>query len=82
VLWIAFGVCLVIVPIWLCFGQKVKGWLQLTLATLAFPIWDMSLSGGAFQTIPGFKTYIGAAILLLFTMLIAPLLTKIFKPKS
>lgn len=80
--WIVFGVCLVIVPIWLCFGQKVKGWLQLSLATLAFIVWDMSLGSGAFQTIPGFKTYIGAAFLILFTMLIAPLVTKIAKPKA
>ena len=77
--WVAFGVTLVSVPIWLIFAQKVRFWLQIVLSTLAFTVWDMSLVGGAFQSIDGFEPGIGAFILLLFTLLIAPGVSWIMK---
>lgn len=76
-LWVAFAIGIVTVPLWLYFGQGVKGPLQLTLATLAFMVWDLSLNGGAFASIDGYQIYYGAAALLLFTMVIAPLSTLI-----
>lgn len=79
-LWLTFGVALVATPIWLIFAQKVKYWLQITISTIGFCIWDMSLEGGAFQSIDGFEAGYGAFILLLFTLLVAPGLTWIFKP--
>ncbi len=77
--WVAFGVTLVSVPIWLIFAQKVRFWLQIVLSTVGFCVWDMSLVGGAFQSISGFEPGIGAFILLLFTLLIAPGVSWIMK---
>lgn len=80
--WIAFGIALVSVPLWLVFGQGVKSPLQIILSTVAFPIWDMSLSGGAFQTIPGYETLIGSVILVIFTMLVAPLVSMLIRKNA
>ncbi|MCH9693166.1 MAG: hypothetical protein K0U72_01545 [Gammaproteobacteria bacterium] len=75
-LWIALGVSTVATPLWMIFHEKVNNSVtQIILATGAVSVWDMSLAGGAFQSIDGFAPFIGSIILLTYTMVISPLVT-------
>jgi hypothetical protein len=72
-LWVVFGICLAVTPLWLWFGQGVRKVLQIVLTSIAFVIWVMTVSG-PFTTIPDYKPVIGTVFLILFSGLIAPLL--------
>ncbi|MGE3163326.1 MAG: hypothetical protein AB7O52_00295 [Planctomycetota bacterium] len=78
-LWVLFGLCLVATPFWLVFFMDVKSVLQNVLGCVAFIIWVMTLTGGPFERIDGFETYIGSILLLVFTGLVAPLVAKLCK---
>jgi len=71
-LWVVFGICLAVTPLWLWFTQGVRKALQLVLTSIAFVIWVMTISG-PFTTIPGYKPFIGTVFLILFSGVIAPL---------
>lgn len=76
-IWIIFLVGLVGTVFWLIYKMNVKKVMDIVLASIAFVIYFMTLEGGPFSTIPGYSMVIGSVLLILFTMLVAPLLTKI-----
>jgi hypothetical protein len=77
--WVVFGLCLVATPLWLRFRDEVRSWLQLVLASIAFVIWSMTLGDAAFATIPGYPTVIGSVLLIVYSGIAAPLITKLIK---
>jgi hypothetical protein len=70
-LWVAFVICLAATPMWLYWGQNVKNLLQIIVTSVAFVVWAMTVDG-AFTSIPGYQTSIGAVALALFTLVVAP----------
>jgi hypothetical protein len=70
ILWVVFGVILVLTPVYLYRNQGVRKRTQLGLSALAFAVWVFSL-GGPFVTISGYKGYYGAIFMPLFTFAIA-----------
>jgi hypothetical protein len=74
--WLIFAVCLGTVPLWMLFGQSKAKWWQILFACLSFPIWAMTLVDGPFYTIQGYQAWIGGILLMLFTGLVFPLLSK------
>jgi len=74
--WLIFAICLGTVPMWMLFGQSKAKWWQIVFACLSFPIWAMTLVDGPFYTISGFQAWIGGILLMLFTGLVFPLLSK------
>jgi len=65
-LWIAFGVLLVLTPVYLWRVQHVTKTLQLVISTIAFAVWVFSL-GGPFAFLPWYQAIYGAVLLPLFT---------------
>jgi len=49
---VIFWACLTLTPIYLVFVTREKGkgplWLQVLLATIAFPLWVLAIGGGCF----------------------------------
>jgi hypothetical protein len=70
ILCIIFWVCLVLTPIYLALttreGAKGPLWLQIVLATIAFPIWVLAIGGGCFE-LPKERAFIGSLVLMLAT---------------
>jgi hypothetical protein len=58
---------LIAVPVYLYFAtrenKKNPLWLQVILATIAFPVWTYAL-GGPFVTTPGYEPFIGSLLLM------------------
>ena len=77
-LWIIFVICLAITPFWLYLYQDVRSVTQIVLSTVAFIIWAMT-ANGPFNTIHGYQNYYGSVLLVLFSGLIAPLLSQLIK---
>ena len=71
-LWIIFGVCLLLTPLYMRFvtndPQKGPLWTQVLLATIAFPVWVFAI-GGPFALLSWYRGYI-ATILLVFVSFI------------
>ena len=63
-------------PLWMLFGESKAKWWQIVFACLSFPIWAMTLVDGPFYTISGYQAWIGGILLMLFTGLVFPLLSK------
>ncbi len=76
VLWIVFVSCFISTPLWLYFVEKVTSWLQITLSSISFVIWVMTL-GGPFLAFWPEITNIGAIVLIFYTALITPIITGI-----
>ncbi len=78
-LWIIFALCAVAAPLYLARATAepvgTPLWLQVMLASFAFPVWAYAL-GGPFEFTPGYEPFIGS-LLLIFTTLLFGLL----KPK-
>jgi hypothetical protein len=79
-LWIIFGVSLVLTPFYMIFAtyDKKKGplYVQVILATLAFPLWVFAI-GGPFRTLSWYKAPVASILLVLGTAIIG-----IKKPKK
>ena len=65
-LWIAFGILLVLTPVYLWRVAHVTKTLQLVIATISFAVWVFSL-GGPFAFLPWYQAIYGAVLLPLFT---------------
>jgi len=74
--WIIFALCLGTVPLWMLYGESKAKWWQILFACLAFPIWAMTLVDGPFYTIGGYEAWIGGLLLMVFTGIVFPLLSK------
>lgn len=78
-LWIIFGVCAVANPLYLARAtaepQGKPLWLQVLLASIAFPVWAYAL-GGPFVTTTFYEPFIGSLLLILVTFLFG-----LFEPK-
>lgn len=73
-LWIIVGVLALGNILYLRQSQAVSDPVQLTILTVAFLIWVMTI-GGPFAMIPGYQPFMGSVILGLFTFF-APLVYK------
>ena len=75
-LWIVFGVSFVLTPIYMIFAtndkKKNKGplYVQVILATLAFPLWVFAI-GGPFRALPWYKAPVASILLVLGTAIIS-----------
>lgn len=78
VLWVVFVICLAATPFWLYLYQDVRSVMQIVLSSVAFIIWAMTVNG-PFNTIHGYQNYYGSVLLVLFSGLIAPLLSQLIK---
>lgn len=71
VLWICFGIGLILTPLWTALQTREKGQptavLQIIVATVAFAIWVIAL-GRPFDTIHGYQQYYGSLLLVAFTV--------------
>ena len=74
-LWVIFAISLAATPFWLYLYQDVRSAMQIVLSSMAFIIWAMTVNG-PFNTIPGYQNYYGSVLLVLFSGLIAPILSQ------
>jgi len=65
-LWIAFGVLLVLTPVYLWRVTHVTKALQLVISTVSFAVWVFSL-GGPFASCAWYQPLYGAVLLPLYT---------------
>lgn len=71
-LWIIFWLCLALTPVYLIVTTRDKKsgkgplWLQVLLATIAFPIWVLALGNGPLDSF-GIETWITSMILAVIT---------------
>jgi len=79
-LWIIFIGSFILVPVYLFFATRDpdKGplWLQILLASIAFPIWVFAL-GGPFAGLPWYEGWISSIVLVFVTVIFG-----IVKPKK
>ena len=69
-LWIVFGILVIINPLYLCYVTQVKKPGQILFSSLAFILWVMVI-GGTFTTILGFPAeFIGSILLVIYTLFI------------
>lgn len=78
ILWVIFVLCLIATPLWMYFAQAVRSKLQITLATLSFVIWAITL-GAPFTDLWAEITLLGSALIVVCSGLIFPLLSKAIK---
>jgi hypothetical protein len=71
-LWIIFGACAVLTPIYFIIAtrdvkQKKKPlFIQVLLATVAFPVWVFAV-GGPFAALTWYKSYVASIVLIFVT---------------
>jgi hypothetical protein len=69
-LWIIFGILVVLNPLYLYYVTNVKKAGQIVFSSIAFVLWVMVI-GGTFSNILGFSSeYIGSILLVLYTLFI------------
>jgi hypothetical protein len=69
-LWIVFGILVVLNPLYLYYVTNVKKAGQIVFSSIAFVLWVMVI-GGTFTSILGFSPeYIGSILLVLYTLFI------------
>jgi len=69
-LWIVFGILVIINPLYLYYVTQVKKPGQILFSSLAFILWVMVI-GGTFTTILGFPAeFIGSILLVIYTLFI------------
>jgi hypothetical protein len=66
-LWLSFGVCTVLVPLYLRRIQKVDKVVQLIISTVAFIVWAFSI-GGPFTYLPWYDPIIAVVVMALYTL--------------
>lgn len=69
-LWIVFGILVLMNPLYLFYVTKVKKAGQIIFSSFAFVLWVMVI-GGTFTTLLGFPAeYIGSILLVIYTLFI------------
>lgn len=69
-LWIVFGILVVMNPLYLFYITKVKKAGQIIFSSFAFILWVMVI-GGTFTSVLGFPSeYIGSILLVIYTLFI------------
>jgi hypothetical protein len=69
-LWIVFGILVIMNPLYLYYVTNVKKAGQIVFSSIAFILWVMVI-GGTFTTILGFSAeYIGSIMLVIYTLFI------------
>jgi hypothetical protein len=69
-LWIVFGILVVMNPLYLYYVTNVKKAGQIVFSSIAFVLWVLVI-GGTFNTIFGFSAeYIGSILLVIYTLFI------------
>jgi hypothetical protein len=69
-IWIVFGILVVLNPLYLFYITQVKKAGQIVFSSVAFVLWVMVI-GGTFTTILGFSAeYLGSILLVLYTLFI------------
>ncbi len=69
-LWIVFGILVILNPLYLYYVTKVKKAGQIAFSSIAFILWVMVI-GGTFGTILGFPSeYLGSILLVIYTLFI------------
>ena len=76
--WLMFVLFLAATPLWLVFAQGVRTVWQNVMASVAFVVWAMTFANGPFGTIPGYQEVWGSGFLLLFSGIVAPLVSAAF----
>ncbi len=71
-MWVMLALCTAVTPLFLWKGG-MKGPTQYITATIALPVWAMSIPGTAWSTIDGWQPWIGALAVILYAALIAPM---------
>jgi len=70
-LWIVFGVCFALTPAYMYVVTRREGhgkalWLQVVLATIAFPVWVFAI-GGPFLSVAWYQSWIASIVLAFVT---------------
>ena len=73
VMWVFLAICVAATPFFLYKGG-IKRPTQYIIATLAVPIWAMSIPESAWWTLSGWQPWIGGLVVLLYVVLLAPLI--------
>jgi hypothetical protein len=69
-IWIVFGILVILNPLYLFYITQVKKAGQIVFSSVAFVLWVMVI-GGTFTTILGFSAeYLGSILLVLYTLFI------------
>jgi hypothetical protein len=69
-LWIVFGILVIMNPLYLYYVTNVKKTGQIVFSSIAFVLWVLVI-GGTFNTILGFSAaYIGSILLVIYTLFI------------
>ena len=69
-LWIIFGILVILNPLYLIYVMNVKKAGQVVFSSIAFVLWVMVI-GGTFSTVLGFPAeYIGSILLVIYTLFI------------
>jgi hypothetical protein len=69
-LWIIFGILVILNPLYLIYVMNVKKAGQVVFSSIAFILWVMVI-GGTFSTVLGFPAeYIGSILLVIYTLFI------------
>lgn len=69
-IWIVFGILVIMNPLYLFYIMQVKKAGQIAFSSIAFVLWVMVI-GGTFTTILGFSAeYLGSILLVLYTLFI------------
>lgn len=69
-LWIVFGILVVLNPLYLFYVTQVKKAGQIAFSSIAFVLWVMVI-GGTFTTILGYSAeYLGSILLVIYTLFI------------
>jgi hypothetical protein len=70
-LWVVFWICLVLTFVYMWRATRSPGgkplWIQVVIATIAFPIWVAAI-GGPFVTLSWYKGYFASALLAIATV--------------
>lgn len=77
-LWIVFGILLIATPFWMIYVEQVKRAIQIVFATLSFIIWILVMGGPVKASFEGYDTIIGSILLIIFTVVIFPIASKIW----
>ena len=69
-LWIVFGILVIMNPLYLYYVTNVKKAGQIVFSSIAFVLWVLVI-GGTFTSILGFSAeYIGSILLVIYTLFI------------
>lgn len=74
VLWIAFGVVLILTAVWTWYQTNAPGQppaiKHIVASTISFAVWAIALPGGPISTIPSWKAMWGSLLLMVWTFIL------------